>query len=101
MSYADEAAKLITGERNEAYGHPGDDLGGVALIWSGLLNTRLSRPLTGKDVALMMCALKLRREAHKPKPDNLIDAHGYLLCAEWMETGKQPQYYVENGEGRR
>jgi hypothetical protein len=38
----------------------------------------------------MMTALKLRREAHKAKPDNLIDAHGYLLCAEWMATGKKP-----------
>jgi hypothetical protein len=39
----------------------------------------------------MMTALKLRREAHKPKPDNIIDAHGYLLCAEWMQTGIKPE----------
>ncbi len=83
MNYANEAVKIITGDRHESYGHPGDDLGGIALMWSGLLNTRLSQPLTGKDVA------------HKPKPDNLIDAHGYLLCAEWMQTGIKPEITKE------
>jgi hypothetical protein len=86
MNYAQEAVKIITGDRHESYGHPGDDLGGIAMMWSGL-----TQPLSGKDVALMMTALKLRREAHKPKPDNIIDAHGYLLCAEWMQTGIKPE----------
>jgi hypothetical protein len=59
-------------------------------MWTGLLNTRLTSPITAEDVPLMMCALKLRRQAHKPKDDNLIDAHGYLLCLQWMQTGKRP-----------
>lgn len=37
-----------------------------------------------------MTALKLRRHAHKAKDDNLVDAHGYLLCAEWIEKGSPP-----------
>jgi len=90
MNYADEAVKIITGDRHESYGHPGDDLGGIAMMWSGLLNTRLTQPLSGKDVALMMTGLKLVRHAHKAKDDNLIDAHGYLICAEWIETGVRP-----------
>ena len=96
MNYAQEAVKIITGDRHESYGHPGDDLGGIAMMWSGLLNTRLTQPLSGKDVALMMTALKLRREAHKAKPDNLIDAHGYLLCAQWMQTGIKPEITKES-----
>lgn len=38
----------------------------------------------------MMAGLKLRRHAHRPKDDNIIDAHGYLLCLEWIETGRKP-----------
>ena len=60
-------------------------------MWSGLLNTKLNAQLTAVEVGLMMAALKLRRHAHKPKDDNLIDAHGYLDCIEWIEQGAQPK----------
>lgn len=38
----------------------------------------------------MMVGLKLSREVHKHKADNVIDAHGYLLCYEWAVSGKRP-----------
>lgn len=91
MTHADTAAKCVLGDRNADYGNPHPDFAGIALMWSGLLNTVLSRHLTATDVALMMTALKLRRHAHKAKDDNLIDAHGYLLCLQWIETGKKPE----------
>jgi len=90
MNHAEEAIRLITGDRNESYGTPDQDFSGIAAMWTGLLNTRLTSPITAEDVPLMMCALKLRRQAHKPKDDNLIDAHGYLLCLQWMQTGIRP-----------
>jgi hypothetical protein len=92
MNYADKAAELVLGDRNADYGTPHEDLGGIGLMWTGLLNSRLKPgvAITGQDVALMMTALKLRREAHRPKADNIIDAHGYLLCAEWMHRGVRP-----------
>lgn len=90
MTHADEGARLVLGDRNEAYGNPDADFSGIALMWSGLLNTVLKRHLTASDVALMMTALKLRRHAHKPKADNIVDAHGYLLCLEWIEKGERP-----------
>jgi hypothetical protein len=90
MTHADEAARLVLGDRNDAYGNPDADFAGIALMWTGLLNTVLKRHLTATDVSLMMTALKLRRHAHKPKADNLIDAHGYLLCLEWIERGERP-----------
>jgi hypothetical protein len=91
VTHADTAAKLVLGDRNADYGSPDADFAGVALMWSGLLNTALNRHLTATDVALMMAALKLRRHAHKPKADNLVDAHGYLLRLEWIEGGKRPE----------
>jgi hypothetical protein len=90
MNHAQEAVRIITGDRNDSYGTPDQDFHGIALMWSGLLNTKLKTPITAEDVPLMMCALKLRREAHKSKHDNVIDAHGYLLCLEWMRTGQRP-----------
>lgn len=90
MTHADTAHRLVLGDRNAAYGNPHEDFAGTALMWTGLLNTVLKRPLTASDVALMMVALKLRRHAYKPKDDNLVDAHGYLTCLEWIERGERP-----------
>ncbi len=90
MTHADKAAELVLGNRNADYGTPHDDFVGVALIWSGILSAKLTANITAEEVALCMTGLKLRREAHKPKEDNLVDAHGYLLCLEWIRTGKRP-----------
>lgn len=95
MTHADTAAKLVLGDRNADYGNPHPDFAGIALMWSGLLNTKLREHISATDVALMMTALKLRREAHKPKDDNVTDAHGYLLCLEWIRKGERPVPAVE------
>lgn len=92
MSYADQAKSLVLNARNAAYGPPIDDYTKTAKIWSGLLAHKLKAgvEITPKEAVLMMVGLKLSREMHLPKPDNLIDAHGYLICAEWIETGQNP-----------
>jgi len=91
MTYADEAAKLVLGDRNESYGTPVEDYARTSAVWSGLLIAKLREPITPKEAVLMMAALKLCREMHQHKPDNLVDAHGYLLCAEWVENGARPE----------
>ena len=90
MNYADKAADCVLGDRNADYGNPHEDFAGIALMWSGLLNAKLKAHITAQEVALMMTALKLRREAHKTKADNVVDAHGYLLCLEWILKGERP-----------
>lgn len=97
-THADAAHRLVLGDRNDAYGNPDADFSGIALMWSGLLNTKLKAKITAAEVGLMMVALKLRRHAHKPKDDNLVDAHGYLACVEWIERGERP---VPEAEGLR
>lgn len=99
MTHADTAAQLVLGSRNADYGSPHPDFAGIALMWSGLLNTKLNAQITAVEVGLMMTALKLRRHAHKPKDDNLIDAHGYLTCIEWIETGERPSPVAEKLRG--
>ena len=90
-SEIEEARRLVCGDRNEAYGTPADDYGRTAKMVSGLLKDILKRDITPKEMIMVMICVKLSREMHKPKRDNRVDAHGYLLCAEWVETGIKPQ----------
>lgn len=53
----------------------------VARAWSGVLGWTI----TPKQVALLLATLKLVREGHLAKPDNLVDCHGYLLIAEKID----------------
>ncbi len=91
MNHAKTAVQLVLGDRNASYGNPGDDYLKVAKVWSGLLAPILKRDIKPEEAILMMVGLKLCREVHMPKDDNLIDAHGYLLCYEWAKTGLKPQ----------
>ena len=90
MNHADTAKKLVCGDRNADYGSPKADFDRIAKTWSGLMGEKLKLDLTAMDVGLMMCALKLVRHAHKQKDDNVVDAHGYLLCVSWCQDGKRP-----------
>ena len=83
-----EANALVNGDRQAAYGSPRKSYESVALVWSGLLWDKLSAPLTPEDAALMMAALKLQREAHQHKHDNIVDAHGYLLVLSHVRDGQ-------------
>lgn len=75
-SLADEAVAITSGDRHDTYGHPADDFGRAALIWSGILG----HPVTAAQVALCMAGVKLARLHHSPDHrDSVVDAHGYLL----------------------
>jgi len=81
----EEAAKLVHGARQDNYGHPLDNFTGTAGIWNGILHKKLSAPLTAEDIGLCMVGVKLSRETHVPKRDNLVDAHGYLMTYQMVK----------------
>jgi len=73
----EEAQNLVYGDRNESYGHPSDDYEKTAALWSVILGVKV----TAKQAVLCMCAVKISRELHEPKRDNLVDLAGYAACA--------------------
>lgn len=80
-SWIDEAIRIVSGNRNHDYGDPEDNIGRTAKAWSAYLD----REITTRDVCWMMVMLKALRDANRPKRDNPVDAHGYLLCMERSE----------------
>ncbi len=88
---ADKAKALVYGDRNKQYGSPAEDYERVSKVWSGLLCNKLKpgECITKEEALMMMAALKLCREFHKHKDDNIIDAHGYLLCLDWVQKDEQ------------
>jgi hypothetical protein len=72
-----DAHKLINADRQDDYGSPAESFSRTAALWSVYLN----RTVSGRDVALLMALLKLSREAHNHKHDNLVDAAGYIGLA--------------------
>lgn len=71
-----EASKLINGPRQEAYGRPQENFKRIAIMWSAWLNM----DITAADVACMMVLLKMARQAHALKLDNLRGRNQVAGC---------------------
>lgn len=76
------AARLVTDDRGDEYGHPFDNLDRAARIWSVILGTEVR----AEQVALCMIGMKIARQVHKPKPDTVVDIIGYALTLHMVEV---------------
>lgn len=87
-----EAARLITGDRNQTYGSPTQNFQDTAAIWSIILRNKLRDGVRIEpgEVASMMVGLKLARQPAQPKRDNWVDIAGYAGCGYEadVETGR-------------
>ena len=80
-SIIEEALEIIEGDREQTYGSPDVNLKRIAFFWqTNLANkTRLNDiEITAEDVCWMMVLMKLSRQLHKSKRDNMVDAIGYI-----------------------
>lgn len=82
-SILDTAHKITDGDRRGDYGHPRDDFERTAMMWTGILRPKLivDQRVTAEDIPLCMIAVKLARQVHSHKRDNLVDIAGYARTA--------------------
>lgn len=73
----EEAARIITQDRNVTHGEPEETFGLIAAYWSA----HLGISVTETDVAALMTLFKLARlKANPSNPENWVDGCGYLAC---------------------
>jgi len=82
-----EADRLVSGDRQEQYGHPWVNFTRIAELATPLLKHKLKPGcfLEPKDVAFFLIALKLARELNGHKRDSIVDAIGYLKILDMLE----------------
>jgi hypothetical protein len=80
----EEAAKIISGARDQQYGAPEDNFGRIAALWSVIFGIEVTK----EDVAMAMVAVKVARYASRSgfQGDTWIDVAGYAACG--YEVGK-------------
>lgn len=72
------AIDIVHGDRNKYYGHPKDNHGRTAQMWSAYLGI----PISPRQVCMLNALQKIARDAHREKEDNLVDLAGWALNAE-------------------
>jgi Domain of unknown function (DUF4406)/Domain of unknown function (DUF6378) len=77
-----EADRLVSIDRQQAYGHPADDFERTGKMWGAILGIA---PVPPPLVAMCMVVLKVSRQVNKPKRDNLTDIAGYAKCADLID----------------
>ena len=82
-SILDLAKSLTEGARQQDYGHPCDDFERTAQMWTAILRHKLGEhdTVSAEDIPLCMIAVKLARQSHRHKRDNLVDICGYARTA--------------------
>ena len=86
LTILEEAQKLVSGDRQDAYGPPTKSFKEISNIWNIILKDKLGfKYITPQDVALMMAGLKLCRQANKHSRDNLVDLAAYAHIYQLLE----------------
>jgi nucleoside 2-deoxyribosyltransferase len=81
-----EADRLVSGDRQSAYGHPFDDFTRTGKLWAAILDLP---EVTPEQVALCMAALKISRLCHRYKRDSAVDLAGYAKCLDLVVEARR------------
>jgi hypothetical protein len=77
ISPCQQAHAITTGDRSAVYGHPFENFGNIAKLWSTYLGT----PITAEQVAVCQILVKVERLRHAPgHRDSIVDICGYGNC---------------------
>lgn len=90
-----EAAELIVGDRNKAYGDPEENHQQIADYWT----TYLGYPIKAYDVANMMALLKMARSRTSYKRDTYVDLAGYAAIAGELHRNAAERAALSEREG--
>jgi hypothetical protein len=85
-SVCEEADRLVSGDRQAAYGHPLDDMTRTGRIWGAVLGIP---DVPAELVSLCMVGVKMSREVNHPKRDNLTDGCGYFKCIDLIHSERE------------
>lgn len=88
---AEEAQRIVYGDREKAYDDPNQNFRRLAHMWNGVLDKKLApgASISLNDVALMMVCLKISRESFRPNRENRVDGIGYFLCLDRIVEAKE------------
>lgn len=97
----DEAAAITSGARRSHYGHPQDNHGCTAALYTAYLRRRGLLAPDGKysmggpevdahDVCILNMLQKISRDANLRTRDNLVDIAGYARNAEMLTEPREP-----------
>lgn len=90
QSLLSEASRIISADRNAAYGNPEDNFSNIADYWNSYFkqSKKVEVDITPQDVAHLMILMKMARLATNPgHRDSLVDVAGYAGCAEDCRYG--------------
>jgi hypothetical protein len=87
-SILQEAQRHVHGARNQDYGHPMDNHGRTAALWSAYL----AQPVTPEDVCFLNILQKISRAQHSITRDSLVDIAGYAANVEMVEDERERRF---------
>lgn len=93
-----KAEELINGARQQDYGDKLQNFSQIAMLWQGLLATKLQFGtfITAEDVALCMMAVKMARLAKSPDhSDSILDVAGYAGCYDKLQQERKKGVKLE------
>jgi hypothetical protein len=84
----DEASKIVSDDREKAYGNKKANHNNIAKLWSAYLD----KDISPHDVAMLMTLLKVARtKSGENHIDNYIDMCGYAAIAGELVEKKKPK----------